>query len=166
MVKHLGQLIAPQSASTALLVARLIDRRRIFESRIHPVALLLARDTYQRSNNPVSCVVDALEEALHLASANVEPLSLAVTHDESPECSLAATALALMSRASGPIAASLIITGSAVKGASRRGRAPQITIAVNARRCHTANPDDQLELAIAGFDPRVPALITEFLATS
>ena len=163
MVKHLGQLIAPQSASTALLVARLIDRRRIFESRIHPAALLVAWRTYQRSQNAVQCVVDALEEAFHLASANVEPLSLAVTHDDSPECSLAAAALALMSKASGPIAASVIITGSAVRPRFRCGSEPQITIAVNARRCHTANPDDPLELAIAGFDPRVPALITEFL---
>jgi 60 kDa SS-A/Ro ribonucleoprotein len=163
MVKHLGQLIAPQSASTALLVARLIDRRRIFESRIHPVALLLASKTYQRSNNAVQCVVDALEEALHIASANVEPLSLAVTCYDTAECSLAAAGLALMSGASGPVDASVVITGSGVKPRLRSGSEPQITIAVNARRCHTANPDDPLELAIAGFDARVPGLITEFL---
>jgi hypothetical protein len=107
-----------------------------------------------------------LEEALHLASANVEPMSLALTHDDSPECSLAAAALALMSGAAGLIDASVIITGSAVKGVSRRGREPQITIAVNARRCHTTNPDDPFELAIAGFDPRVPGLIAEFLTSS
>lgn len=68
-----------------------------------------------------------------------------------------------MAGAPGPIDASVFITGSAVKPPNRKRGEPQITIAVNARRCYTANPDDPLELAIAGFDPRVPALITEFV---
>ncbi len=141
MVKHLGELIAPQSAATALLVARLIDRRRIAESRIHPVALLLARRAYQRANGAVPCVVEALEEAWQLASMNAERLPIAVTHD-GEEAALAAGALAAL--ASGSVEAAVSVT--AARGETR--------IVVHAAAG---------TLTITGFDARVPGVIGEFL---
>jgi 60 kDa SS-A/Ro ribonucleoprotein len=79
LVRQLGKLtevglLLPQSPATALVVARLIDRKRIANSRIHPIALLDALDAYREEPAAVSSVVDALEEAFYMSIDNVEPI--------------------------------------------------------------------------------------------
>ena len=86
MVRHLGKLtavglLAPQSTATALVVARLIDRKRVVNSKIHPIALLSALLTYKQGRGvkggqrwaPVANIIDALDDAFYLAFDNVEP---------------------------------------------------------------------------------------------
>ena len=86
MVRHLGQLtaigvVAPQTTAAALVVARLIDRDRLRRSKVHPIALLAAMLVYKQGRGergslrwaPVAGVIDALDEAFHLAFENVEP---------------------------------------------------------------------------------------------
>jgi 60 kDa SS-A/Ro ribonucleoprotein len=86
LVRNLGKLTAagllrPQSASTALVVARLMDRKRVANSRIHPIALLAALLIYKQGRGekgglqwmPVPNIIDALDEAFYLAFENVEP---------------------------------------------------------------------------------------------
>ena len=84
MLRHLGKLtsvglVRPRSAATALVVARLSDRKRVAHSKIHPVGLLAASMAYKQGHGgklewaPVANVIDALEEAFDLALGNVEP---------------------------------------------------------------------------------------------
>lgn len=79
MVRNLGHmtetgLIAPQSAATALVVMRLVDRGRIRRANVHPAALLSALAKYRSGPWQASSVVaSALEDAMHLAFANIEP---------------------------------------------------------------------------------------------
>ena len=86
MVRNLGKLTAvgllqPQSAATALIVARWTDRKRVSNSRVHPIALLAALLIYKQGHGekgslawaPVASVIDALDEAFYLAFDNVEP---------------------------------------------------------------------------------------------
>jgi 60 kDa SS-A/Ro ribonucleoprotein len=86
LVRNLGKLTAigllrPQSAATALVVARLIDRKRVSNSGIHPMALLAALLTYKQGRGergglkwlPVPNVIDAIDDAFYLAFDNVEP---------------------------------------------------------------------------------------------
>lgn len=86
LVRNLGKLTAvgllrPQSAATALVVARLIDRKRVANSRIHPIALLSALLIYKQGRGekgglqwiPVPNIIDALDTAFYLAFDNVEP---------------------------------------------------------------------------------------------
>ena len=83
LVRHLGMLtalgvIARDSETTALIVARLMDRRRIERARIHPIALLSAQLVYcpglgergSRCWTPLPRIAAALEEAFYLAFAN------------------------------------------------------------------------------------------------
>jgi 60 kDa SS-A/Ro ribonucleoprotein len=85
MVRHLGKLSAvglvqPQSPAAALVVARLIDRKRVANSRVHPVALLAALLAYKQGRGhkgglewaPVASIIDALDEAFYLTFDNVE----------------------------------------------------------------------------------------------
>jgi 60 kDa SS-A/Ro ribonucleoprotein len=79
LIRHLGKLTAvgllePQSPATALVVARLIDRKRIANSRIHPIALLDAVLDYKREPAPVASIIEALDEAFYLAFENVQPI--------------------------------------------------------------------------------------------
>ncbi|HEV2686941.1 MAG TPA: TROVE domain-containing protein [Bryobacteraceae bacterium] len=86
MVRNLGKLTAvgllqPQSAAAALVVARLTDRKRVANSRVHPIALLAALLIYKQGHGekgglkwtPVASVIDSLDEAFYLAFDNVEP---------------------------------------------------------------------------------------------
>jgi 60 kDa SS-A/Ro ribonucleoprotein len=78
LLRHLGKLTAvglvqPQSPATALVVARLIDRKRIANSRVHPVALLDVLLAYKQEPAPVASVIEALDEAFYLAFENVAP---------------------------------------------------------------------------------------------
>jgi 60 kDa SS-A/Ro ribonucleoprotein len=80
LVRNLNQLTAiglvrPQSATTALVVARLLDRKRVANSKVHPIALLDSFRTYRQSERfaPVQSVMDALNSAFYLAFDNVTP---------------------------------------------------------------------------------------------
>ncbi len=85
LVRYLGKLtavglLAPESPATALAVARLIDRKRVANSRVHPIALLAALLDYLQCGSegslkwePVPSVADALDRAFRLALDNVEP---------------------------------------------------------------------------------------------
>src|SRR5205085_836693 len=67
-------LIAPESAATALVVMRLVDRTRIRRANVHPAALLSALVKYRTGPWKASPIVaDALEDALHISFNNVEP---------------------------------------------------------------------------------------------
>jgi len=80
LVRNLSQLTAiglvrPQSPTTALVVARLLDRKRVANSKVHPLVLLDAFRTYRQSEgwSPVPSVMDALNSAFYLAFDHVRP---------------------------------------------------------------------------------------------
>lgn len=86
MIRNLGNmgasgLLVPMSAAVSTVVARLGDRERIKNARVHPIAILNALMTYKsgsgfRGSNTwpvVPQVVDALNEAFYLAFDNVTP---------------------------------------------------------------------------------------------
>ena len=79
LIGHLGKLaaiglLAPESPATALAVARLIDRRRVANSGVSPIALLGALQAYRRGKvEPIASITQALEEAFHLAIDNIAP---------------------------------------------------------------------------------------------
>lgn len=75
-------LLQPGAAATKLMVERLRDAARIRKSRVHPIKLLAALTTYQAGRGarsrgagwePVTGIVDALNDAFYLAFGNVEP---------------------------------------------------------------------------------------------
>jgi 60 kDa SS-A/Ro ribonucleoprotein len=108
LLRHLGKLTAvglvqPQSPATALVVARLIDRKRIANARVHPSALIDALLTYKQERAPVASVLEALDEAFYLALENVAPTGkrvyLAIQTGESMRSfAMASAALAMIFR--------------------------------------------------------------------
>ena len=80
MMTRVG-LIAPLSAATRTVVARLAGGNRLAEARIHPIAVLAAMKTYaaghgargQRAWTPVTAIVDALDDAFYATFRHVEP---------------------------------------------------------------------------------------------
>jgi 60 kDa SS-A/Ro ribonucleoprotein len=74
-------LVAPASQAAATVAERLVDADRLKKSKLHPLALLAALKTYRNGRgekgnktwDPVSSVVDALDEAFYLAFGNVTP---------------------------------------------------------------------------------------------
>jgi 60 kDa SS-A/Ro ribonucleoprotein len=74
-------VLAPGSAGTAAVVARLGDAERIRAAGVHPVAVLGALRAYTAGRGvrgrtrwaPVAEIAEALDAALHTAIANVEP---------------------------------------------------------------------------------------------
>jgi 60 kDa SS-A/Ro ribonucleoprotein len=74
-------VLAPGSAGTASVTARLGDARHVPDARLHPVALLAALRAYAagrgvrgpRRWSPVPEIVDALDDAFHAALAGEEP---------------------------------------------------------------------------------------------
>ncbi len=91
LLRNLGKmtsvgLLAPMSDAARLVASRLTDKDRLARARIHPIAVLSALKVYeqghgerakQRANalswTPVREVVDALNEAFHLAFKSIEP---------------------------------------------------------------------------------------------
>lgn len=84
LVRNLGKmtaigLIAPMSAAATMVAARLADAEHIRQSRLHPLALLVALKIYAQGRGdkgsltwqPVQSVVDALDVAFYLAFGNV-----------------------------------------------------------------------------------------------
>lgn len=74
-------LLAPGSAATDLVVARLSDRGRLAQARIHPIAVLAALVTYQSGRSakgttawtPVPAIAEALDAAFYASFPHVEP---------------------------------------------------------------------------------------------
>jgi 60 kDa SS-A/Ro ribonucleoprotein len=75
-------LLTPGSAASKLVVERLYDEARIRKARLHPIKLLAALTTYQAGRgvrskgegwDPVTGIVDALNDAFYLSFGNVEP---------------------------------------------------------------------------------------------
>ena len=60
-------LLVEESASSALVVARLIDRRGVARSGLSRTDLARAREGYARHRRALPVVVDALETAEELA---------------------------------------------------------------------------------------------------
>ncbi|WP_232630200.1 TROVE domain-containing protein [Methylobacterium sp. Leaf118] len=86
LVRQLGRLtasgaLAPFSPGTAHVVGVLSDRERLLKARLHPMALLIALQTYasgrglrgRLSWEPVAQIVEALNAAFYTAFAGVEP---------------------------------------------------------------------------------------------
>ena len=74
-------IVAPGSAGTSEVAARLGDTERLRRARVHPIAVLAALRTYAAGRgargkhawNPVGAVVDALDAAFYSTFATVEP---------------------------------------------------------------------------------------------
>lgn len=228
LVRNLGRLTAvglvrPQSATTALVVARLLDRRRVANSKLHPITLLDAFRAYREGGigadawAPVPSVVEALNSAFYLAFNNVRPsgqrIYLAVDGSCSmglsqcvgmPSLSAAMAALAVSMIyaktephfASGTfhgapgivpqaiddtldrglkIDAFVVLTDRDNAAGAEQGRAlhryRQETklatrlafIAMSAERCNMTDPNDPLQMSVAGFDASVPEVVAEFI---
>ena len=173
LVRHLGKLtevglIQPQSPATALVVARLIDRKRIANSRIHPIALLDVQQAYKQLPRAVTSVIDALDEAFHLAFENVEPIGKRVhlVRDSSSAYATVTDALAMLfeKKTSNSVDAFVIITDNKppTEALERKG-AKLVVIALAATDCSISDPDDAGQLGIAGFDATVPQVVAEFI---
>jgi len=83
LLQQLGQLTAvgllrPQSPAVALAVARIVDRARVLNSRVHPISLASALANYAGGEfgelkwPPVASIVGALDEAFYMSFDNVE----------------------------------------------------------------------------------------------
>lgn len=86
MIRNLGkmthiELVKPMSNAVTHIAAELHNQEHIKKARVHPMAILLAMRTYQQGHGergklswePVSQIVDALDDAFYLSFANVEP---------------------------------------------------------------------------------------------
>lgn len=85
-IRNLGKmsaigLLKPMSAASKLVVERLGDIETIRKGRVHPLAFLVALNTYRGGHGfkgklswtPVSPIVDALDEGFYLAFKAIEP---------------------------------------------------------------------------------------------
>jgi 60 kDa SS-A/Ro ribonucleoprotein len=173
LVRHLGKLTAvgliqPQSPATALVVARLIDRKRIRNSRIHPITLLDAQLYYKHQPAAVASIINALEEAFHLAFENVEPIGkrvhLVLEASNSYATVMNAFAMLFERKTSNSVDAFLIVTDNMPSTeALERKAAKLVMIALAATDGSISDPDDAFQLGIAGFDATVPQVVAEFL---
>jgi 60 kDa SS-A/Ro ribonucleoprotein len=74
-------LLAPGADATSLVIERLADGERLARARIHPVSVLIAARTYAAGRGlrgrgtwqPVTGIVDALDDAFYRAFGNVTP---------------------------------------------------------------------------------------------
>lgn len=74
-------LLKPLASAVGLVSSRLRDQERLRKARIHPISLLVAMKAYSAGRgergsntwNPVSQVVDALNDAFYLAFGEVRP---------------------------------------------------------------------------------------------
>jgi len=228
LVRNLSQLTAiglvrPQSATTALVVARLLDRKRVANSKVHPIALLDAFRTYREGGGhsagwtPVPNVIEALNAAFYLAFDNVRPSGKRIYLAVDASCSMGLSqclGMPSLSTAMASLALSMIyakteprysagsfqgppgIAPQAIEDALSRGlnidafvvltdhgkagatshsealhRYRQETgiptklavIAMAADRCNMTDPNDPLQMSVAGFDASVPEIVAEFI---
>lgn len=86
LIRNLGKmtnigLLKPMSKAVALVIKKLSDKEYIKKSKLHPLAILIALKQYacghgdkgKLSWEPVSQIVDALNNAFYLAFENIEP---------------------------------------------------------------------------------------------
>ena len=86
LVRNLGKmtaigLVKPFSPAAALVVQKLSDQGLLKRARIHPLAVLIAQKVYAQGRGekgslvwqPVSKIVDALDQAFYATFQNVEP---------------------------------------------------------------------------------------------
>jgi len=86
MLRNLGKmtqigLLKPLSADTDVVCMRLLDPERLAKARVHPLSVLVAMKTYEQGHgfrgslswDPITGIVDALDEAFYLSFQNVEP---------------------------------------------------------------------------------------------
>ena len=228
VVRNLGQMTAvgllqPQSPTTALVVARLVDRKRVANSKLHPITLLDAFRTYRKGGetpqwSPVGDVSEALNEAYYLAFENIRPsgkriylaldgssslgksaclgmpslsagmaalaMSMIFTKTE-PNCTVA-TFRHLREAASLPfedalgrgmsVEAFVFLSDQGVWASQQDSRpaldryreatgirAKLVVIAMAADHCTMTDPNDPLQLGVAGFDATVPEVVAEFV---
>jgi hypothetical protein len=178
LLRQLGKLtevglLQPQSPATALVVARLIDRKRIANSRIHPIALVEVQLAYRQQPAAVASVIDALEEAFQLAIENVEPTGkrIHLVVDATRNTAML-DALAMIWRRDGSatdVDALVIIADEMppTEDLERYRRtigiaAKLVVIAMDATEC-VADKCDELQLNIVGFDASVPVVVSEFI---
>jgi len=231
LARNLGQLTAiglvrPQSATTALVVARLLDRKRLANSKVHPLVLLDAFRTYREGGGqsaswtPVPSVIEALNAAFYLAFDNVRPTGKRIYLAVDASCSMglsqclgmpslsaamASLALSMIYAKSEPrysigsfqgprsvapqsiedalnrgleIDAFVVLTDHAKTGESAQGETLQryrrdtgiatrlAIIAMAADRCDMTDPNDRLQMSVAGFDASVPEVVAEFIRCS
>jgi 60 kDa SS-A/Ro ribonucleoprotein len=89
LVRNLGKLtsvgvIKPLDAATSMVAERLCDPESVQKSRIHPIAVLAALETYSSGHgfrgsltwSPAAEVINGLDAALELSFGNVEPTGL------------------------------------------------------------------------------------------
>ena len=87
-------LLEAESPATALAVARLMDRRRIQESRVNPVTIAEKRLSYSAHANASPMIIEALETAEGMAMSQLRPLPVRVHVDGTGARSEQATKLA------------------------------------------------------------------------
>ena len=86
MIRNLGKLssvgvLTPMSKASKLVAARLGDQARMNKARLHPLAVLVALNTYGQGQGvrgslswtPVPQVIDALDSAFYLAFGAIQP---------------------------------------------------------------------------------------------
>lgn len=86
MIRNLGkmtaiELLTPMSAAVKHVVKTLSDKERIIKSGVHPIAILMAMNTYLQGHGdkgklhwtPLSSIGDALNDAFYASFANVAP---------------------------------------------------------------------------------------------
>jgi hypothetical protein len=113
-------------------------------------------------------VIDALDEAFHLAFENVEPIGKRVhlVRDASSAYATVTDALAMLfeKKTSNSVDAFVIITDNKppTEALERKG-AKLVVIALAATDRSITDPDDAGQLGIAGFDATVPQVVAEFI---
>ena len=86
MLRNLARMTAngtlkPLAYETSYVVSRLLDEKAIAKSRVHPIAILSALNTYRSGHGlkgslswePVTQIVDALDQAFYISFGNVTP---------------------------------------------------------------------------------------------
>jgi len=137
LVQNLNQLTAvgslrPQSAAAALVVARLLDRKRVANSRLHPLTLLDAFRSYREGSGtegwtPVPSIIEALNAAFHMAFDNVRPSGKRIYLAVDGSCSMGLSqcvGMASLSAAMASLALSMIYARTAPLSASSSFQGP------------------------------------------
>jgi 60 kDa SS-A/Ro ribonucleoprotein len=154
-------LFGAESPVTALAVARLMDRRRIQESRIHPVAIAMKRLAYRARADASPIIVDALETAERIAmsqlAAGAEEVHIVEGQGGSELSRILAAQFRRMFREAGPEARSWILLNA--------------TNPPDGKRSVMILEDGVLEppsgsLLVHGIDASVPAVVADFLGTA
>ncbi len=154
-------LFSTESPVTALAVARLMDRRRIQESRIHPVAIAMRRIAYCGRADASPMIADALETAERIAMNQLPAGALEVHIVEGQGGSELSRILAAqfrrMFREAGPEARLWILLNETNPPSERRS--------VMIREGGVIEPAPDC-MVVHGVDASVPGVVADFLRTA